>query len=54
MERVNHFRLRKQAMLPCEVVGLKGDTSMDCGTKNKTKSVSSWKVKFPQVQEPRK
>ena len=37
MEKVNHARLWKQAMLTCEVVGLKGDKSMDCGTQSKKK-----------------
>ena len=51
MEKVNHFKGWKQATLLCEVVGLKRDNSMDCGTQKKKKSMLSWKSKLPQVQK---
>ena len=48
----SHVRLWKQDMLSHEVVGLKGDKQIDCGTQKKKKSMSSWKEKFPQAQKP--
>ena len=54
MGKASHARSWKQATFLCEVVGLKGDKSMDCGTQNKKKSMLSWKARLPQVQKPSK
>ena len=51
---MNHVRLQKQATLPCEVLGLRGDKLMGCGTQNQKKSMVPCKVKLPKVQKPSK
>ena len=47
--KINHVRLWKISMLPCEVVGMNRNNTSTCGEKDDEHSLSQCKFKMPKV-----
>ena len=54
VEAINHVRLFKKMILPCELVGLKGDKETKEAREVCEKSSIIWKVQFEEVRKPHK
>ena len=46
---LNHVRLFKQMILPCELLGLKGEEEIKSYKEVLEKSCLKWKILFPEV-----
>ena len=52
--KMNHVRIWKKSILPCEIVEINGNNASACGDKDGEYSLMQWKFKIPKVENPNK
>ena len=50
--KINHVRLWKRSMLPCEIFGINGNNTSACGEKDDEHSLMQWKFLIPKAEKP--
>ena len=52
VDKINQVRLWKRSILPCDLVGLEGTKTNNCGERDDEQSILKWKFRVTKLEKP--